>query len=181
MSRITDRYASAVRSSNLRSKPDANMSDSDVIGAAGLASKRSPLAIALMRLFTGDNRAAPEIVRIMAASVVGKAWHLHKIELPRLEADDIARAVLAWHRDGVCKVCGGHGFMLAGNVSIGTGRAVIGDVPCPACHGTRKVPFDHQFAMDRLELARWLRSEIEREQAIAGSEAMRALGPTLEL
>ena len=180
MNRITDRYASAVRSSNLRSKPDTRMSDSDVIGAAGLAAKKSPLAIALMRLFAGDNRAAPEIVRIMAASVIGKAWHWHKIELHRLEADDIARAVLAWHRDGVCKVCGGHGYKLAGNVSIGSGRAVLGDTPCPACHGTRKVMFDSQFAMDRLELARWLRSEIEREQAIAGSEAMRKLGPSLD-
>ena len=181
MSRITDRYASAVRSSNLRSKADTNMSDSDVIGAAGLAAKKSPLAIALMRLFTGDNRASVDIVRILTASVIGKAWHFYKLPLPRIEGADIAKAVLAWHRDGVCRVCGGHGFMVAGGGGLGEGRAVIGDAPCGACHGQGKVSFDRQFAMDRLELARWLRAEIEREQAIAGAEAMKALGPRMEL
>ena len=181
MSRITDRYASAVRSSNLRSKADTNMSDSDVIGAAGLAAKKSPLAIALMRLFTGDNRAATDIVRILTASVIDKAWHFYKLPLPRIEGEDISKAVLAWHRDGVCRVCGGHGFMVAGGGGLGEGRAVIGDAPCGACHGQGKVSFDRQFAMDRLELARWLRAEIEREQAIAGAEAMKALGPRMEL
>ena len=174
-------YASAVRSSNLRSKADTNMSDSDVIGAAGLAAKKSPLAIALMRLFTGDNRAATDIVRILTASVIGKAWHFYKLPLPRIEGEDISKAVLAWHRDGVCRVCGGHGFMVAGGGGLGEGRAVIGDAPCGACHGQGKVSFDRQFAMDRLELARWLRAEIEREQAIAGAEAMKALGPRMEL
>lgn len=155
------------------------MSDSDVLGAAGLAAKRAPLAIALMRLFSGDNHATAEIVLVMTDMVIGKAWHAAQLAIPRVTGEDIARSVLAWHRDGVCRACGGHGFKLAGG-SLGEGRAVVGDAACDKCHGTRKVPFDSQFSGDYLELARWLRANIEREQAFAAGEAMKALAPRMD-
>lgn len=184
--RIQDRYASAVRSSNLRSKPDTTHSDTDVLGAAGLAAKPvrvvdgierpgSPLGIALMRLFAGDNTAAADIVRIMAASLVGKAWRMSEQRVSQVQAEDIARAVLAWHRDGVCKPCGGHGYKLV------EGAPMLSEQTCPACHGTRKVPFDSAFPLDLVLLARWLLAEVEREQAIAGPAAMAALAPRLDL
>ena len=94
------RYASAVRSNNLRSAAATTYSDSDVLGAVGLASKRHPLAMALARLFCGDNHAARELVVILSELAWGKAAVL-RIDLKRTQADDIARAVLAWHRDGV--------------------------------------------------------------------------------
>ena len=66
MSRITDRYASAVRSSNLRSKADTNMSDSDVIGAAGLAAApEQPISVAFVPV-KGDR---PELVVHVGAEV----------------------------------------------------------------------------------------------------------------
>jgi hypothetical protein len=60
--KIVDRYASAVRASSLKSEPDTTYSASDVLGAMGLAGKRHPLAVALTRLFTGDNTASGDIV-----------------------------------------------------------------------------------------------------------------------
>ena len=172
--KIMDRYAGAVRSSNLGSKPDTTYSDSDVIGAAGLAAKRAPLGVALMRLFSGDNHAIGEIVRILSAKAVGKAYRLGS-EIGQVEADDVARAVLAWHRDGVCKPCGGHGQKLI------PGTTTIGDETCAACRGGGRLLFDRQFSAGRLELAQWLVAELEREMAIAGPAAMMMLAPRLDL
>ncbi|WP_046111807.1 hypothetical protein [Aquincola tertiaricarbonis] len=169
-----DRYASAVRSSNLRGKSDVQGAV-DVLGAAGLAAKRTPLGMALERLFVGDNAAAGEIVNILAGMLVGKAWHGDRIELPRTEAADMARAVLAWHRDGVCKPCGGHGVLVM------RGTPTLGDQRCTACRGTGRLLFDRFFSMERLHLARWLVAEMEREMNVAGPAAMAALRPKLDI
>jgi hypothetical protein len=171
---ILDRYASAVRSANLKSDANTSRSDVDVLGAAGLAAKRHQLAIALARLFCGDNRASSEIVEMLASMVWGKAQAQH-VELKRVQADDMARAVLAWHRDGICKTCSGHGFQLI------HGAPAVGDTPCPACHGQRRIPFERQFHPERRQLACWLLAEVEREQAKAGPAALAALAPRLNL
>lgn len=183
---IIDRYTSAVHSSNLKSKEATTFSDSDVLGAAGFAAKPvrtvagvevrgSPLGIALLRLFAGDNTASGELVRVMSRALVGKAWHWGKVALPEVEADDIARCVLAWFRDGICKACGGHGKEKL------PGAPSLSDHDCRTCKGTGRVPFDSAFSMEQLALARWLLAEVEREQAIAGPAAMAALAPRLEL
>ncbi len=182
---IIDRYTSAVHSSNLKSKADTTSSDTDVLGAAAWASKPvrvidgvevrgSPLGIALMRLLAGDNTAAHDLVQIMAGSVKGKAKR-EGLALKWVQCEDIGRAVLAWHRDGVCRPCGGHGYRLI------EGAPTLSGNVCPSCRGTGKVPFDDAFSMEMLFLARWLLAEVEREQAIAGPAAMAALAPRLEL
>ncbi len=170
----TDRYSTAVRSKHLKHDAEHEV-DVDILGAAGMAGKRSPLAMALLRLFVGDNTMAREIVQIMAGMLVGKAWHLQRVELARVEAEDIAGAGLAWHRDGTCKACGGHGFLVI------AGTTSIGEHACPHCRGTGRLPFDREFSMERLELARWLLAEVERETAKAGPAAMASLAPRLEL
>lgn len=174
MSNIIDRYSGAVRSGNMASKPDTTYSDSDVMGAAGLAGKRVPLGMALLRLFVGDNHAAGAVVEILTDKAVGKAYRMGN-ECSRVEATDIARAVLAWHRDGACKCCAGHGVKLI------PGTTTLGDDACRPCRGTGRVPFDRQFSMERLELARWLAAEIDAEQAKAGPEALRLLAPRLTI
>ncbi len=176
MSHFTERYASAVRSSNLRSREGTEMSDADVVGAAGFAAKHAPLAVALLRLFMADNGSAREVVVLLTEMAKSKAWHAHRLVLTELQCTLLAQAVLAWHRDGLCRACGGHGFKLAGSHALGEGRAVLSDAACDECRGTRKVPFNTQFPMEQLWLAQWLREEIEREQAFAGAEAMRRLG-----
>ena len=171
--KITERYASAVNSTNLKSRPDTTYSDTDVLGAFGKAGVKHPLATALTRLFSGDNHAVREIVAILADDVWRRA-RLVEVKLTRVQSEDMARAVLAWHRDGVCRPCSGHGYLRI------NGAPTISDAECPACRGTRKVPFERQFHADRRELARWLQAQIEREQAEAGQAAMRALAPRLD-
>lgn len=179
MSKIVDRYASAMRSGNLASKPGTTFSDIDVVGAHGLAAKRHPLAIALQRMFLGGDVEAKAVCVILTAKAVGKA---HRIGSPIgiAGADLLAGMVLQWHRDCVCKACGGHGFKVIGG-KIGESRSVKGDVPCPACRGSGKRDFDSMFPFEHLELTRWLRDEVERETAKAGQAAMAALAPRLDL
>ena len=179
MSRFTERYAQSVARGDLKSTDRSTYGGADVHGAAGLAGKKHPLAMALLRLFSGDNNAADEVVSVLAEMAWNKAG-AEKIKLKRTQAVDMARAVLAWHRDGVCKTCGGHGYKTVGG-ELGEGRAVIGDVPCEDCKGTGRVPFDSHFALERLGIARWLREQVEREQGRAGAAAMAALAPKLDL
>lgn len=171
---MTDHYARAVHASSLASKPETTHSAADVLGAHGLAAKRVPLGVALLRLFVGDNHAAGLVVEILAEKAVGKAYRLGN-EIGRVEAGDMARAVLAWHRDSRCKVCGGHGLKLI------PGTTTLGNDACRPCRGTGRVLFDRHFSIERLELARWLAAEIEREQAKAGPAALAALAPRLQL
>lgn len=146
----------------------------DVVGAAGFAGRHRPLAMALLRLFVGDNGSVNGIVRLMAQMLVSKAWSLQTL-LPVTEAEDIASAVLAWHRDGVCKPCGGHGYLKI------EGSPALSEHACRNCRGTRKVPFEREFKAHQVDLARWLVAEIEREQTIAGREAMRRLNLRIDL
>ncbi len=46
--KITERYSSAVNSSDLTTKPDTRWSDTDVLGATGLAARYEPLGVALV-------------------------------------------------------------------------------------------------------------------------------------
>ncbi len=177
MSKVVEVFAVAVRASNLKSEPDTTFSHCDVVGAVGLAGKRHALATALLRLFVGDNHAAEELAELLAGMLVGKAYRLGA-EVTRTEASDIAKAVLAWHRNGTCQPCGGIGYEVIG---ADGGRRVVTDHHCKRCRGTGKLLFHKQFNARHLELAQWLLAEIEREQAMAGPEAMRMLAPRLDL
>ena len=180
MSKYLNRYASAVHSKNMRSKADTAMSDSDVIGAAGLAAKNKPFAMALARMLSGDQRATHEVNRILAIMAQDKA-DAEKVKMKRTQANDMACAVIAWFRNGTCTTCSGHGFQVVGGEIGSGGRAVLSDAACPACKGTGKKPFDSQFAIERLLIARWLLAEVEANIAAAGQAAMARLAPRLEL
>lgn len=184
--KFEDRYASAIQASNLKSEEPTLFSGADVIGAAGFASKSrrasetpdarpgQPLPMALLRLFTGDNRAADEIIEILTAKVVGKAFRLgHEIGHPA--ASIIARMSLDWFRDSACKACGGHGYELI------KGAPAIGEKACARCGGNKKRPFETMFPADRIDIARWLLADLEREINLAGPAAMAALAPRLDL
>ena len=181
---ITDRYATAVRASNLKpsnesmpagTDPARTAAKVDVIGAFALMGKQHPLAAALVRLLEGgDNTAVRDVVQEMAAVVEGRAYRTG-VEITRLQAEDMSRSVLAWYRHGTCKACNGHGFELI------DGAPSLSSNTCKACKGTRKVPFARQFAMERQELAVWTLAKVEREIALAGPAAMARLAPRLEL
>jgi hypothetical protein len=112
---------------------------------------------------------------MMAGRLTGKAWHAHRLKLDATQAKHLSQAVLAWYRHGSCKPCGGHGFLPV------EGAPTLSDHQCTACNGYGRVPFEKHLKGARLELAKWLGSEIERELSYAGPAAMRALAPRLEL
>ncbi len=172
--KIQERYASAIRSRNLRSEERTTYSDSDVIGAYGWASTQGSLAVDLERLFAGDNGAAGAVVETLAELARGKATAM-RMKIGSAQAVDMARACLAWHRDGTCRPCGGHGKLVI------PGTKTHGDRDCQVCRGTGKRPFEREFHPEKRQLARWLLAEMQRATAEAGPAAMRALAPRLEL
>lgn len=172
--RISERYASAIRSSNMRVDGRTTYADPDVLGAYGLASREEPLAVALERLFAGDNGAATSIVAELAQLARGKATAM-RIKIGATQAVDMAQACLAWHREGACKPCGGHGKLLI------PGTKTHGDRECQPCRGTGKRPFEREFHAEKRELARWLVAEMQRATAEAGPAAMKTLAPKLDL
>jgi len=184
--KFEDRYHSAVRTSNLKSEEKTTFSASDVMGAAGFAGKEmrsaetsdpsrgQPLAMALMRLLSGDNHASAEILALLSAKVIGKA-HRTGPEIGQPAALMVSAIVLDHFRDRRCRACRGHGFELI------RGAPAIGDKECQRCRGTGMKPFETMFKPERVELARWLAAELERELAKAGPAAMAALAPRLTL
>lgn len=186
MSKFTERYASAIRSGNMRTTEGTTYSDTDVLGAAGIASKDrriiadgtevpgAPLAMALMRLLAGDNRQAETIIQHLTNMARDKARGM-KFELKRQAAQGLATAVLAWFRDGRCKVCSGHGYGVIHHTTT------LSDVECSACRGTGKVDLERGLAMDEALIARWLATVVERELAKAAPAAMSALAGGMDL
>jgi hypothetical protein len=189
---IEGRYASAINARNLVVDEKTTFSDSDVLGAMGLADRRlttgwvptgrdegysikpAPLAVPLARLLAGDNKASHDIVAILAQLAFERSWVL-KVKIGRATAHDMACACLAWHRNGRCDPCGGHGK------TIIPGTKTLSDHDCPKCRGSGKVAFERNFRQEWQELARWLVVEIERASAIAGPQAMKAIAQRMEL
>jgi hypothetical protein len=161
--RFTDLYAIEVADGAIR----------NAVHAAGIIGQRAPLAAALLRLFVGGDPAAKAVSDIMRRMLVGKAFRMGD-PIGEASADLVACMVLQWHRDNTCRTCGGHGFRTVLG-ELGAGRTVIGDTPCPDCCGKGKRNFERLFPRNRVQLALWLRDEVERETAFAGAEAMRVL------
>lgn len=191
--KIEQRYAEAISRGDVSSTPRSTFAGADVLGAMAFAAKPvqaalapgqkrrgHPLAIALLRMFLLGDKEAKAVCALMTRMAVSKA-HEWRQPIGEAGADIMAGLVLAWHRDSVCKVCGGHGFRLLFDAELGEGRGVVSDQPCDACHGTGRREFDGLFPSERVELARWLRAKVERETALAGPAAMRRLAPKLEV
>lgn len=169
--RITERYASAVHATSLKSDPATYMSDTDVLGAMGKASTHQPIGVALARFLY--NGGAASVIESMTHAALERSYR-QKPRITESQARDLAQAVLAWYRFGTCQPCGGTGFKRIANTPVN------GD-ECNHCDGTGKIPFDRQFSAELLPLAQWLSSQIDRSQAAAGHAAMVALAPKLDL
>ena len=164
--KIIDRYSSAINSSNLKSETKTNLSDVDVITAAGMAAKYEPLGIALARMLAGGSRG--DVVEILSCMAFERSFKI-RTRITRVQSNDLAKAVLAWYRDGACQPCGGTGYeLIPGVPSLSANQ-------CKHCRGTGKLLFDQSFRPDWRELARYLAREIERTQAAAGVLAMRKI------
>lgn len=169
---VIERYAAAVRSTNLSIKERTTRSDSDVLGAMGLAAREFPLAVALQRLFLGDSTAARELVEILADDAWRQARAL-KVKLNRVQAYDLAKGCVAWHRNPTCDACGGHGAtVIPGSTTLG--------VKCKPCKGTGRTSLSKIFK-EHAEVADWLVAHMEKHQAMAGPEAMKQIAGYLDL
>lgn len=191
--KIIDRYATAIHSRDLSVDEKTTMSDTDVLAAMALADKtltdgydrqgnaqhKAPLAVALTRLFYGDNNASARVVEVLA----DMGWRHARgigVKVNRVQAADLARASLAWHRNGACRNCGGHGYgLIPGTTTVGTHK-------CGVCDGSGKIPFEKAIDDDGTriglrELARWMVAQMERDMARAGPAAMVLLAKRMEL
>lgn len=195
---VDERYSTAVSSGNLAVNPRTRMSDTDVLGAMGIADreltegvarrrnretrkveevavKPAPLAVALERLLRGgDTRAAHSITRTMA-DMVWREARGQSVKLTHAQASDMAKSVLAWFRHGVCKPCGGHGFKLM------KGSRTLGDVACGSCKGSGKRALEKEFKHEHRGLVSWLAAEVQRESGRAGPQAMAHLASQMDL
>ena len=160
------------------------MSDTDVLGAYGMADRRlsngieqyskHPLAVPLSRLFTGDKTSALEIVRILSGIIRNKALN-KRIPITQIQSRDMAKAILGWFQHPRCKVCGGHGFKLIKNTKT------IGDVRCKPCNATGTVQLEMLYPADFRELVRWAIARMEMEAGLAAPAAMRAIASEMDL
>jgi hypothetical protein len=169
--KVLERYAQAVNSDNLTVDGRTTWSDTDVLGAAGLAARHNPLGIALTRLFADGK---PETSLAILTDLAFKRSRTLGVRFSRPEAIELSQAVLGWHRFGTCQPCGGTGY------TVIAGTPVHGD-ECKHCRSTGRVAFDSLFPTDWRDLARWLSGEIDRAQAAAGGEAMRMLAARMGL
>lgn len=206
---LTERYASAVHAHELkfgreldRTAETQSVDTTDVLAAYAYAGRAletgwrptgpggqgervptgpsSALAVPLSRLFAGDDRAVHAIVVHLAGLAWKHARSIRGAKCSPSESLEIARACLAWHRDGVCKHCGGHGYQLLVGTGVNGVGGVHGDTECPHCeHGKR--PFEREFAEHHRELARWLVAQVlEPAIAQAGPQAMRSLRDAMD-
>jgi hypothetical protein len=175
--KILDRYAAALHSNNLSVDADTTYSDSDVLGAMGIAGRREPLAVGLYRLIMGDNHAAHEIVEIVADMVWREARRVC-VRLSMTGARYMAQKCLAWFRDSTCKACSGQSQGLDLDAKIGLLMLGAG---CQECGSTGRILLERHFHQDHKELAKWVVSVMEHKLSRAGPAAMKALAPRLRL
>lgn len=189
---IRERYRSAVQSHCLTVDERTVFSDTDVLGAMGLADRNlargyetdargratrtftpAPLAVPLERLFAGDSRAAGVIVEILAGMAAHEARR-QSVRITDAQATDISRAVLAWHRSGTCQPCGGRGKPIIKDTPVESAR------DCDHCAGTGKIPFETNFRHEWKPIARWLRDRVEIESGRAAPAAMRKIRAAMD-
>lgn len=166
--KITERYATAINATNLASAPNTTYSQSDVIAAHGFAARRFPLGVALQRFFVDGK--ARECIQLMADMARDRS-HKVRTRLTPVQSTKVAQKVLAWYRHGVCDECGGVGKQI-----IIEPRPHLSDVDCQSCNGSGKRPFNKSFNSDTLEVAEWLRNEVQKHQSIASKAATYAIG-----
>lgn len=163
--KIIERYASAIRSSNLRSIERTTQSDSDVIGAVGLASKTDYLGALLLRFELGDNKAARECAGVLA--------HRAHVQFPKLHprtAVDIASALIAFSRDDVCESCNGLGR------EVIPGTPTLGTKECPTCRGTGKKRIDKQFPKEHMQVVDCMYAWVSRAKHEVARMAAEKIG-----
>ena len=144
----SERYASAINSSNLRvdTRDGAPIGDVDLCTAAAWAPAR--LGSALLRLVSEYGRPIrlQGMSRTDAILLMGKLKSLREVQIQLAiklkdwghdQPVDASLAIIAWWLHKVCRKCDGRGY----EVVQGTGR--LSAKQCQSCHGTGEARLPH--------------------------------------
>lgn len=151
------------------------------VGAAGMAARRQPLAMAVYELRYRQPLDLARVVEVAVAltNQVEKQAKLQRWRLRRHhDAQRVVAVVLRWWLADVCPACEGRRF------EVVSGTPMLSDRHCHACGGTGKPSLsaalnDHMLLRDRETLrlpAEWLSSRLDVLEAAAGDEYVRRLG-----
>lgn len=144
---ISERYATACNSSNLRVESEKGSAADLMIAAGWLPS--SEVGSALLRLHTKYSRHGLEHVHNKIMD------HLKQTRV--LNQSEVASSVIAWWLSKLCKTCNGVKFKLI------EGTPSLSAKHCTKCRGTGKCMLPHGEAGKKI--ARWLDECVERARA----------------
>lgn len=162
--KIAERYATARHTSNLRSNPHTRMSASDVLTASGMAAHDNESALLLWGIaYQGKTCDIHRLVELMTPTVRARMARFRQHGNP----SDVVKSCIAWWLSH-CPACSGSGHEIIPHTITRS------DEPCGTCHGTGKLPMPDDQAF------RWLASELDRLQSIAGGKVMQKLAADLD-
>ena len=157
MAKISEHYAIARNTSNLKSEPRTRMSASDVIGAAGMAAQEHEAALLLWSVvYGGKTSQKMRLVDGLAHRLFVRMMNKKQFGNPR----HIAMEVLAYYLHAKCPACDGVGYQII------EGHNTRSDDPCPECQGTGKPP------MPQDEPWQWLHAYVATLLSIAAGKTM---------
>ena len=127
--KISERYATARNTSNLKSEPRTTLSAADVLGAAGMAAQEHSDALLLWSVMYGGKTA--QKMQLLSGLEARLSRHMTN---QRIEGDPrrIAMEVMAHYLYAQCPECGGAGYQVV------EGTITRSDDPCGACGGSGK-------------------------------------------
>lgn len=127
--KISERYATARNTSNLKSEARTTMSAADILGAAGMAAQEHSDALLMWSVMYGGKTA--QKLELLSGLEARLSRHMDNQRLkgnPRY----IAMEVMAHYLYAQCPECGGAGYPVI------EGTITRSDDPCGACGGSGK-------------------------------------------
>ncbi len=183
MKSIIDMLVSAFHSSHLSDGEGER--DITRIGAAGLASRSQPLAMAIYELkyrlpadgLMSSSRMAPVLLRLgheVRRECKRQRWQMRRGR----DCDDVALFALQWWLQSVCPACDGLRYALID----GTQR--LSDRYCVKCNGEGRFPlpdavrvsFPLPMRSSVFPAVRWTVDRLDSLEGIAGNEYLKRLG-----
>lgn len=154
---VTDRerYGSAVSHGQLRQRAERPTA-ADAIAAAGMAGRREPLGLALWRTkYANDRHAFLHAQALLMLRVANVARRRRWPETPKV-LKLLAASVMRWSVFNVCPTCSGRGQLVVEG-SDPSGRQVLSDELCPACHGDGVTPIERAVPVQHIGRAKDIR------------------------
>lgn len=137
-----ERYGSAAGKGLLRQR-DERVMPVDVIAAAGFASRREGLGLALWKAKYANDHTSYRQVHGLLQQRVANTARRRRWKEPPATLRLLTSQVLTWLVFGICPVCLGRGHPVMGDAEpTSESRQVLKDDLCPACHGDAVTPME---------------------------------------